>query len=97
MNQEKNNMRQIMKKGIFLLAPLILVLLGIPGIVLAQNTTTSGNTPWKEFGVFLGPIQKHTGVFHIEMESLCLGRRYVPQDKPICWSRVDLSSIRTAH
>jgi len=59
-------MRQKMKKGIFLLAPLLLLLLGMPGIVLAQNTTTSGNTPWKEFGIFLGPIQKHTGVFHNE-------------------------------
>ena len=29
-------------------------------------TPTSGITPWKEFGVFLGPIQKHTGVFHNE-------------------------------
>lgn len=55
-----------MKRVIFLLAPLLSVLLGTPGIVLAQNTTTSGNSPWQEFGVFLGPIQKHTGVFHNE-------------------------------
>jgi Tfp pilus assembly protein PilV len=32
----------------------------------AQSTTTSGNTPWQEFGVFIGPFQKHTGVFHNE-------------------------------
>jgi hypothetical protein len=31
-----------------------------------ESTTTLGNTPWQEFGVFLGPIQKHTGVFHNE-------------------------------
>lgn len=37
-----------------------------PEIVRVQDTTTSGDTPWKEFGVFLGPIQKHTGVFHNE-------------------------------
>lgn len=56
-----------MKTAILLLAPSFLVLLVVtPGIVRAQNTTTSGNTPWHEFGVFLGPIQKHTGVFHNE-------------------------------
>jgi hypothetical protein len=32
----------------------------------AQDTTTSGSRQWQEFGVFLGPIQKHTGVFHNE-------------------------------
>lgn len=37
-----------------------------PGIVRAQSTITSGTTPWQEFGVFFGPIQKHTGVFHNE-------------------------------
>jgi hypothetical protein len=56
-----------MKTAIFLLAPSFLVLLVVtPGIVRAQNTTTSGSTPWQEFGVFFGPIQKHTGVFHNE-------------------------------
>jgi hypothetical protein len=56
-----------MKTAIFLLAPSFLVLLVVtPGIVRAQNTTTSGNTPWQEFGVFFGHIQKHTGVFHNE-------------------------------
>jgi hypothetical protein len=55
------------KTTIFLLAPAFLVLSGItPGIVRAQNTTTSGDTPWQEFGVFFGPIQKHTAVFHNE-------------------------------
>src|SRR5437763_12292469 len=30
-------------------------------------SVTSGDTPWQEFGVFLGPmVQKHTGVFHNE-------------------------------
>jgi hypothetical protein len=29
-----------------------------------QSTTTSGNTAWQEFGLFLGPIQRHTGVYH---------------------------------
>jgi hypothetical protein len=38
----------------------------ISRIVRAQSTTTSGNSPWQEFGVFLGPIQKHTGIFHNE-------------------------------
>jgi hypothetical protein len=37
-----------------------------PEIVRVQDTITSGDTSWKEFGVFLGPIQKHTGVFHNE-------------------------------
>ncbi|MGA9845211.1 MAG: hypothetical protein WBQ25_23155 [Nitrososphaeraceae archaeon] len=31
-----------------------------PGVARAQATTNSGNTPWQEFGVFFGPIQKHT-------------------------------------
>lgn len=31
-----------------------------------SSTVTTGDTAWKEFGVFLGPIQKHTGVFHNE-------------------------------
>jgi hypothetical protein len=30
------------------------------------STVTIGDTAWKEFGVFLSPIQKHTGVFHNE-------------------------------
>ncbi|MFY9868400.1 MAG: hypothetical protein WAK17_01660 [Candidatus Nitrosopolaris sp.] len=30
----------------------------------SQATTTSGNTAWQEFGLFLGPIQRHTGVYH---------------------------------
>ena len=56
-----------MKSTTLILAPAILVLLIVdPGIVRAQDTTTSGITPWKEFGVFLGPVQKHTGVFHNE-------------------------------
>jgi hypothetical protein len=38
----------------------------VPGIVGAQDTTTSGNTPWQEFGLFLGLIHKHTGIFHNE-------------------------------
>jgi hypothetical protein len=37
-----------------------------PRVVRAQNTTTSGDTPWQEFGVFIGPIQEHTEVFHNE-------------------------------
>jgi hypothetical protein len=41
------------------------ILQGVQG-VQAQSTTTSGNTPWQEFGVFIGPFQKHTGVFHNE-------------------------------
>lgn len=50
-----------------MLAPAVLMLLVVaPGIVRAQDTTTSGDTPWKEFGVFFGPIQKHTGMFHNE-------------------------------
>jgi hypothetical protein len=38
----------------------------VPGIVGAQDTTTSGNTPWQEFGLFLGLFHKHTGIFHNE-------------------------------
>jgi len=30
------------------------------------STTTSGNTAWQEFGLFLGSIQRHTGVYHNE-------------------------------
>jgi hypothetical protein len=61
------SVRQKMKSTTLILAPAVLVLLVVaPGIVRAQDTTTSGNTPWQEFGVFLGPIQKHTGVFHNE-------------------------------
>src|SRR6266487_2189273 len=76
-----------MKSTIFLLAPSFLLLLVVtPGIVRAQNTTTSGSTPWQEFGVFFGPIQKHTGVFHnengvfIPWNTLCgAGRSYLLQ------------------
>ena len=32
----------------------------------SSGVTTIGDTPWKEFGVFLGPIQRHTGVYHNE-------------------------------
>jgi hypothetical protein len=38
----------------------------VAGIVGAQDTTTSGNTPWQEFGLFLGLFHKHTGIFHNE-------------------------------
>ena len=31
-----------------------------------SSAVTTGDSPWKEFGVFIGPIQKHTGVFHNE-------------------------------
>jgi hypothetical protein len=56
-----------MQSTISILAPTVLLLLvAAPGIVLAQSTTTSGNSQWQEFGVFFGPIQKHTGVFHNE-------------------------------
>jgi hypothetical protein len=48
------------------LGTVLLLLVATPGIVLAQSTTTSGNSQWQEFGVFFGPIQKHTGVFHNE-------------------------------
>jgi hypothetical protein len=33
---------------------------------VGQSATTSGSSQWQEFGVFVGPIQKHTGVFHNE-------------------------------
>src|ERR671924_1435408 len=49
-----------LRTTIFLLASLVLVLKGTPGIVRAESTTVSRNTPWQEFGVFLDPIQKHT-------------------------------------
>ena len=42
------------------------ILVFAPGIVRAQDVANTGDTPWKEFGLFLGPIQKHTGVFHNE-------------------------------
>ena len=52
---------------VVVLISVTLVLGGVaPRLVYAQATTTSGNTPWQEFGVFIGPIQEHTGVFHNE-------------------------------
>jgi hypothetical protein len=61
------NVRIRIRSTPLILAVAILVLLVVaPGIARAQGATTSGDTPWKEFGVFLGPIQKHTGVFHNE-------------------------------
>jgi hypothetical protein len=33
---------------------------------MASGTLTSGNTAWQEFGLFVGPIQRHTGVYHNE-------------------------------
>lgn len=73
-------------KAIFLLIPALLLLGVFPGIVRAQSTTTSGNSPWQEFGVFFGPIQKHTRVFHnengvfIPWTSLCgAGQSYLLQ------------------
>ncbi len=32
----------------------------------AGQSTISGDNQWQEFGLFFGPIQKHTGVFHNE-------------------------------
>jgi hypothetical protein len=31
-----------------------------------SSPVIAGDTTWKEFGLFIGPIQKHTGVFHNE-------------------------------
>jgi hypothetical protein len=37
------------------------------GLFLSSNNTSiSGDSPWQDFGVFFGPIQKHTWVFHNE-------------------------------
>jgi len=44
----------------------LVILVSELGIVLTQNTTTVENTPWKEFGAFVSPIQKRIGVFHNE-------------------------------
>jgi hypothetical protein len=33
---------------------------------VGPNSVTSGSTPWQEFGVFFGPIQVHSGVYHNE-------------------------------
>lgn len=51
---------------IVLIAVTLVLAAVAPGVVRAQDTTTSGISPWQEFGVFIGPIQEHTGVFHNE-------------------------------
>lgn len=78
----------------------MILLVATPGIVRAQSTTTSGNSPWQEFGVFFGPIQKHTGVFHnengvfIPWTSLCTaGQSYLLQS---CGSLIDSGGSLTS-
>jgi len=68
--------------------------------VRAQDTTTSGNSPWQEFGVFFGPIQKHTGVFHnengvfIPWTTLCTsGQTYLLES---CGSLIDSGGSLTS-
>jgi len=51
---------------VVLISVILMLSVIAPGRVRAQATTTSGDTPWQEFGVFMGPIQEHTGVFHNE-------------------------------
>jgi hypothetical protein len=57
--------RQELRSGSLVSTSVFLAILVFsPGIVRAQDVANTGDTPWKEFGVFLGPIQRHTGVFH---------------------------------
>jgi hypothetical protein len=42
-------------------------------IVRVQDVANTVDTPWKEFGVFLGLIQKLIEVFHSENGCLFLG------------------------
>ena len=42
------------------------ILGGQPSPGQESSSVTTGDSPWKEFGVFIGPIQRHTGVFHNE-------------------------------
>ncbi|HEY7570229.1 MAG TPA: hypothetical protein VH796_02550 [Nitrososphaeraceae archaeon] len=58
-------MREQIKPMALISTILLLSTVG-PGIALAQDSITSGETPWQEFGLFIGPTQKHTRLFHNE-------------------------------